>query len=163
MVMAVMARHHRSVVTAVHARTAWHLPLLGSALAVFGLILLVAGLMAIASPPVSTAVHGLQIEGVVPMLRGSPPLATRAPRLLQTTWFPSAQFAIAPRHSRQVFAGGERISSSTAPLEKRDPRRTLLAMAAAQHTGHWIYACPCPTRQFSSPVEPYDTPTSGPR
>ena len=159
----VMARHHRFVVTAIHASTARHLPLVGSGLAVFGLILLVTGWMAMASPPVSTATYGLKIEGGVHMLRGSPPLATRAPRLLRTTWIPSAQFAIAPRHSRQVFAGGERISSSTAPLKKRDPRRTLLAMAAAQHTGHWIYACPCPTRQFAFPVDPYEAPTSGPR
>ena len=171
-----MARHHRSVVTAVHASTAWHPPLLGSAHAVFGLILLVAGFMAMASPPVSTAAQGLKIEGVVHMtispqpqqhrsdhLRGSPPLTTSAPRLLRTTWVASAQFAIAPRHSSQVFAGGELISSATAPLEERDRRRTLLAMAAAQHTGHWIVACPCPTQQIASPVEPYDAPTSGPR
>lgn len=158
-----MARHHQSVVGATHASPAWPLPLMGTVLNVFGLILLVAGSMAVDSPLMSTAGHSLKTQGVVRLPPESPQLATIAVRLHRTTWIANAQFASAPNRSGHSFARDERLSSPAAPLEERDLRRVLLAMSAAQHTGHWISACPCPTRQIAYPEKPYDPPTSGPR
>ena len=158
-----MARHHQSVVGVTHASPAWPLPLMRTVLVVFGPILLVAGSMAVDSPPMSTAGHSLKTQGVVRMPPESLPLATIAARLPQTTWIANAQFASAPSHSDHSFASDERLSSPTVPLEQRDLRQVLLAMSAAQHTGHWISACPCQTRQIAYPGKPYDPPTSGPR
>ena len=185
-----MARHPRSAVGTVHASAAWHLLLFGMVFAASGGSLLVAGVMQVPSPAPSphwgwtitvsdsrtaypntqsllgAAGHGLETEGALRMLPASPLVATIAPRLLHKTsedWIMSPLFASAPSDSGQSFTEDESISVAAAPVVEQDLRRDLLVMAAAQHTGHWISTCPCPTRQIAFPVEPYGAPTSGPR
>ena len=184
-----MARHPRSTVGTVHARAAWHLMPFGMVFAALG-ALLVAGAMQMPSPALSAhwgwtitvsdsrtaqpharsglsaAGHDLKTEVPLRMLPESPLLRAIAPRLLHETsedWIMSPLVASAPSDSGQSFTEDESISVAAAPVDEQDLRRDLLVMAAAQHTGHWISACPCSTRQIAFPVEAYDAPTSGPR
>jgi hypothetical protein len=186
----VMTWHHRAVVGAARPSRALALSLMGTLLALSGLILLVGGVMEGNSSPTASHRGGTRIwsdasaggpnarsllsaagqtqktERAVRNLPASPLLAVLEPRLLRTTredWMANARFASAPSVSGQSFTEDERLSVSAVLVEEQDPRRALLFMAAVQQTGHWITACPCSARQTASLVEPYDAPTSGPR
>ena len=185
-----MTWHHRSIVGVVHTSTRWPLRLMGTVLAISGLILLVDGVMGVdlsfasshrgwigiwsdssaARPNArslpSAAAQSWKTQSAVRMLPASALLAAFEPRLLLITkpdGIVNVRFATVPGDSGRSSAEDGWISVYPAPVAEQDLRRALLIMAAAQHTGHWIAACPCPARQIASPVGPYDVPTSGPR
>jgi hypothetical protein len=185
-----MPRHHRSATGSVRCCTAWHLPLVGMVFAGCGAMLLATGLMQMPTSLTSddrarmqtgsesrtsdthtrfllSAVHhDLQPMVAMRLLPEPPMLATRSPRMLRKTredGIATVLFSLALSLLHQQFSEDERISRPAVPAEKPDLRRALLAMSAAQHTGHWMTACPCPPRPFTSSVAPVDAPTSGPR
>ena len=185
-----MARHPRSAVGTVHASAAWHLLLFGMVFASLGGAVLVTGVMQMPSPAPSphwgwthsgsdfptahpharllpsSAGHRQKTQSMMRMLPASPLLAAIAPQLLHKTsedWIISPLFACAPSDSGQHFPKSESMSASAAPVEEQDLRQDLLVMAAAQHAGHWISACPCAALPVASPPGPNEAPTSGPR